>query len=105
LVVCHINDSVLNNCPRIEISVRDIVISSIIGTGAQASILSERVYNELVTAGVEILVLLLQNLVIINAFGTKSKRVRNQVFLEFKLGEDVFEHVFLVSPQLASDMI
>lgn len=105
LVVCSINDSVLSNCPRVEVSVRDIVISSIIDTGAQASILSERAYNELVTAGVGVLVLPLQNLVLINAFGTKSKRVRNQAFLEFKLGEDEFEHVFLVTSQLASDMI
>jgi hypothetical protein len=35
LVVCNINDSVLSNCPRVEVSVRDIVISSNLDTGAQ----------------------------------------------------------------------
>jgi hypothetical protein len=63
----------------------------ILDTGAQASILLERVYNDLVTAGVEILVLPIQNVVLISAFGSKTKRIKNQAFLEFKLGEDVFE--------------
>jgi hypothetical protein len=105
LVVYHINDSVLNNCPHIDISVRDRVVNCILDTGAQASILSERVYNDLVTAGVEILVLPIQNVVLISAFGSKTKRIKNQAFLEFKLGEDVFEHVLLISSQLAADVI
>jgi hypothetical protein len=95
----------VNNCPHIDISVGDTVVNCIVDTGAQASILSERVYNDLVTAGVEILVLPIQNVVLISAFGSKTKRIKNQAFLEFKLGKDVFEHVLLISSQLAADVI
>lgn len=55
-------------------------VNCIMATGVQVSMLSERVYNDLVTAGVGILVLPIQNVVHIRAFGSKSKRIKNQAF-------------------------
>ena len=39
------------------------------------------------------------------AFGRRSKRIRRQALLEFSIGHDVFETIFMISSQLANDAI
>jgi hypothetical protein len=55
--------------------------------------------------GVDVMDLPINNVVLLNAFGGKTRRIRKQVYLEFTLGSDIFEQIFLVCPQLVSDGI
>jgi hypothetical protein len=48
LIVYHINDTISNNCPHIDVSFGNVVIKCILDTGAQVTIMSERVYEKLI---------------------------------------------------------
>jgi hypothetical protein len=43
--------------------------------------------------------------VLVTAFGKRSKRIRHQALIEFTVGEDLFESVFMISSQLTNDAI
>jgi hypothetical protein len=61
IIVYHINDTALNNCPHVDIVCGDVIVNCILDSGALGSIISERVYNDLVTSGVATMELGLQN--------------------------------------------
>lgn len=105
LIICHINDSVLNNCPHVDVFFGNEMVNVILDSGAQVSVISERVYNKLLRTGMDVMNLPINNVVLLNAFGGKTSRIKKQVYLEFTMGSGVFEHIFLVSPQLVSDGI
>jgi len=42
----------------------------------------------------------LQSTVLVTAIGSRSRRIKKQVYIPFFIGDDCFEHVFLVSSQL-----
>jgi hypothetical protein len=50
-------------------------------------------------------VLPVENIVLVTAFGKRSNRIRIKAYVEFTIGTDRFEQVFLVSSQLKNDMI
>jgi hypothetical protein len=52
-----------------------------------------------------ILVLPVENVVLVAAFGKHTNKIRKQILIEFKIGEDKFEGVFMISPQLTNDAI
>jgi len=79
--------------------------SAVLDTGCEASILSEQLYNELKTNGVESLELPTQNIVLVGAFSRKAHRVRKQVFLTLKFGDLHIDQIFLVSEQLLTPML
>jgi hypothetical protein len=66
--------------------------------------LSEQLYNELKSNGVESLELPAQN-VLVGAFSQKAYRVRKQVFLTLKFGDIYIDQPFLVSNQLKTPML
>jgi cystathionine beta-lyase family protein involved in aluminum resistance len=39
------------------------------------------------------------------AFGKRSKRIRRQALIEFTVGNDLFEGVFMITPQLTNETI
>jgi hypothetical protein len=43
------------------------------------------------------------NVVLVTAFGKRSKRIRHQAFLDFSVGSDAFESVFVVSSHLTNE--
>jgi hypothetical protein len=53
----------------------------------------------------EVPVLPLENVVLVKAFGRRSRKITRQALLEFAIGEDDFEGVFMMSPQLANEDI
>jgi hypothetical protein len=69
------------------------------------NLVAEKVYDQLIEAGMSIPELPLENVALISAFGTKTRRIKKQSLLEFCIGEDKFECVFLVSPQLINPVI
>jgi hypothetical protein len=47
----------------------------------------------------------LQSKVLVTAFGSRSRRIKKQVYISFFIGDDCFEHVFLVPGQLIETLI
>jgi hypothetical protein len=67
--------------------------------------LSESIYEQLLKVGVEVPELPLENVVLVTAFGKRSKRIRRQALIEFTIGNDLFEGVFMITPQLPNEAI
>jgi hypothetical protein len=68
-------------------------------------LISDEIYRKLIKSGVQIPVLPVENVVLVTAFGRRSKRIRQQVLIEFTMENDLFESVFLISFQLKNDAI
>jgi hypothetical protein len=64
------------------------------------SVISEKLYNQSVLEGLPTYEIGINNAVLITAFDNGTKQLKKQVYLEFAIGQDVFENVFLVPPQL-----
>ena len=105
LTVFYINEANLNNCPRVEVRFGDQAVDCYIDSGSEVSVISEKLYNKLVLKGLPTYEIGINNAVLITAFGNRTKRLKKQVYLEFAIGQDVFENVFLVSPQLIGSVI
>jgi hypothetical protein len=76
IIIYHVNDSVSNHCPHIDLSFGSKQSSFILNSGAQGSIISERVYNKLIYAGVSTMELAVQGAVLLNAFGERTRRIK-----------------------------
>jgi hypothetical protein len=50
--------------------------------------MSERVFEQLSKTRADIAVLPLENVVLVTAFGRRSKKIRKQALIEFKIEED-----------------
>jgi hypothetical protein len=100
-IVLFIIETTLGQNPQIGITVEDrFVINAIVDSGSEVNLLSEEVYEKLIKAGVNIPVLPVENILLVTAFGKRSKRIKHQAFIDFTMGSDCFESVFMVSYQL-----
>jgi hypothetical protein len=105
-VVYFINESTLNQSPLIEIKLKDkVILNAIVDSGSEVNLISQSVYERLMKASITLLELPVENIVIVTAFGKRSNRIRIQVFVEFTMGVDRFESVFMASSQLKNDAI
>jgi hypothetical protein len=105
-VVFFINEDNLLKCPQIEIVFSNgTSIGAILDSGSEVNLLSEKIYDRLVKSGVEVPVLPLESVVLVTAFGRRSRKIRSQALVEFTIGRDTFEGVFMISPQLTSEAI
>jgi hypothetical protein len=73
-------------------------ISAILDSGSEVNLMSENIYERLLKSGVELPELPLENVVLVEAFGKRSKRIRRQALIEFAVGEDRFVGVFIIPP-------
>jgi hypothetical protein len=69
------------------------------------NLVAEMACEGLVGAGVDVPLLPLESVVLVTAFAKRPKKIRKQDFLNFTMGDDMFEGIFMVSPQLANHMI
>jgi hypothetical protein len=105
-VVYFINESTLHQSPLIEVKVDDkFILNDIVDSGSEVNLISQYIYEKLKQAGITLPVLPVENGVLVTAFGKRSNRIRVQVFIEFTVGVDRFESVFMVSSQLRNDAI
>jgi hypothetical protein len=105
LYMFYVNVEKLNSCPMVRICIGNQRISAVIDTGSQISLLSEELYLELRSEGVEGLELGVQNAVLVSAFGNKSKRIRVQAMIPIRIDDIVMDHIFLISPQLLTQAL
>jgi hypothetical protein len=100
-VVLFINESTLGRSLQLEITITGkFVMNAIIDTGSKVNLISGEIFEKLVKAGVQIPVLPVENVVLVAAFGKRSKRIRQQALLDFTMENDRFEIVCMVSSQL-----
>jgi hypothetical protein len=83
----------------------NVAIHAISYSGSEVNLLSERAYEKLTQSGIDIPVLPVEHVVLVTAFGKRSKRIRRQALIEFTVGKDLFESVFMISSQLTNDAI
>jgi len=67
--------------------------------------MSEHLFDSLTNRGVKFLSIPVVNCVLHSAFGKKSKRIKTQALVEFKLGNEIYEQVALIAPDLVVDML
>jgi len=89
----------MKNCPHIDIKSGNGNVKGVIDTGSEISLITEELYEQLLSQGLET-ELKLQSTVLVTAFGSRSRRIKKQVYIPFFIRDDCFEHVFLVSGQL-----
>jgi hypothetical protein len=79
-IVFFINEKYVA-CPQVNILfIRDISVRAILDTGSDANILTERLYDQLIEAGVTIPTLPLEDVVLITAFGKRTRRIKKHTF-------------------------
>jgi len=105
LYMFYINEEKLNTCPRVLICIGNQRIPAVIDTGSQISLLTEELYHELRSEGVEGLELGVQNALFVSAFRNKSKRICVQAMMPIRIDDMVVDHIFLVSPQLLTQAL
>jgi hypothetical protein len=89
----------------VEIKLRNgTVLRSIVDSGSEVNIISQQAFDQLSKAQRDIPVLPVENVKLVTAFGKRS-RINTRALIEFILGEDEFEGVFMISPQLTHDVI
>jgi hypothetical protein len=104
--VFFINESKLSNCLELEIDIKNgITVKAILDSGSEVNLMSGRVFEQLNKGKNDISVLPLENVVLVTASGRRTKKIRKQALIEFKIGENEFEGVFMISPQLVNDAI
>jgi hypothetical protein len=73
-IVFFINDTILGQSPQIEIMVTDkLMINAILDSRSEVNLISQEIYEKLIKAGATILVLPVENVVLVTAFGKRSK--------------------------------
>ena len=100
-----INDESMKNCPHIDIKIGNGNVKGVIDTGSEIRIITEDLHGHLLSQGLEMLGLKLQSTVLVTTFGSRSRRIKKQVYTPFFIGDDCSEHVFLVSGQLMESLL
>ena len=59
----------MKNCPHINIKVGNGAVKGVVDTGSEISLISENLYATVLSQGLEMLELKLQNTVLLTAFG------------------------------------
>jgi hypothetical protein len=105
-IVLFINEDNISKSPQVDITISNgIQISAILDSGSEVNLLSGSNYEKLIKAGIEAPELPLENMVLVTAFGKRSQRIRRQALIEFTIGNDLFEGVFMITPRLTNEAI
>jgi predicted aspartyl protease len=100
-----INDENMKNCPHIDIKIGHGTVKGVVDTGSEISLITEDLHANLVSQGLETLELKLQRTVPLTAFGGRNRSIKRQAYIPFYVGNDRFEHAFLVSDQLIESLL
>jgi hypothetical protein len=99
------NDENMKKCPHVDIKIGDGNVKGVKDTGSENSLITEDLNAQLLSQGIEMLELKLQSTVLVTAFGSRSRRIKKLVYIPISIGDDCFEHVFLVSGQLIESLL
>ncbi|KAK7873843.1 hypothetical protein R5R35_005708 [Gryllus longicercus] len=92
-------------CPVIEISCAGVHSKALVDTGSIKSVISEELYEELVSKKINVLELPTNNTRMVDAWGRKSHPVRKQVMVEVTIRGKMFDIICLVVKKLIYPLI
>ena len=95
----------MKNCPHTDIKIGNGNVKGVIDTGFEISLVSEDLYTNLQSQGLQMLELKLQSTVLVTAFGSRSWRIKKQVYIPLRNDDNCLKHVFLVSGQLLESLL
>jgi hypothetical protein len=73
-VIFFINETTLGQSPHVEIKVTaKFIVNAILDSGSEVNLISGKIYEKLIKAGVQVPVLSVENVVLVTAFGKRSK--------------------------------
>ena len=93
-VECFINDENAISCPHVGIKIWNGTVKGVIDTGSDISLVTEDLYPNLLSQGLEMLELKLQSVVLLTAFRGRSQRIKKQVYVPFYFGDDCLNIFF-----------
>jgi hypothetical protein len=96
MILYYINEGGLPVCPHVNLTVGGKEIFALLDNGAEVSVLSESLFGRLTEEGLRILHI---------PVATKTKRIMKKALVEFGVGRGRFEFIFMVAPQLPTDII
>jgi hypothetical protein len=73
--------------------------------GTNVLLITEEIYENLKSKGYPMLTLPIKATILVTAIGKMSGKLHKQAMVEFQIGGDTFNHVFLVAPHLTFPMI
>jgi hypothetical protein len=86
LILFFINEKVLACCLQVNISFGNIIsASTLLDVGSNPNILTEKLYDQLIGAGMAVPTLPLDNVALVMAFGRRTKRIKKQALIDFFL--------------------
>ena len=100
VTTCSINDKNAETYPHIDIKIGNGTVKWVIDPRSGISLITEDLYANLLSQGREMLEMKLQSEALLTAFRGMSQRIKKQTYIPFNIGDDCYEHVFLVSGQL-----
>jgi hypothetical protein len=96
----QITTSNLRQSPDLKFSFGDLTINALIDSGSQISLMAEHIYNQLLAKRYPIETLPVTCVVVTSAFVNRSSRIKLQALIPFKIGNESFDYVCLISSQL-----
>jgi hypothetical protein len=104
-IVFTINEDNLKRCPRVKLIIGDREVISLLDSGADNAIMSTELFEYLMKDGFKFLQIPIVNCVLVTAFGNKSKKIRSQALIEFKIDQTHYELAVILAPNMATDFI
>ena len=92
-----------HHCPRISVKINEQSFENLLDSGSNATCISEESFAILKTKSFKILPV--TNLFIAGAFGKKSLRIKNQIYVELLIGERQIKTILLIVPSLSHIII
>jgi predicted aspartyl protease len=103
--IYYINENNFYGCPHVQLDVGEERLIAILDTGAEISLVPERIFEDLLAKGVRAPQLPVVNGALITAFGSRTKRIKRQTLIEFERDGFSYEQVFMIAPNLVPDAI
>ena len=98
--IYYINENSLYGCPYVQLDISDEKLIAVLDTGAEIPLMPERVFEDLLAKGLRAPQLPVVNGALITAFGSRSKRIKRQALIEFKIDGVSYEQVYMIAPNL-----
>jgi hypothetical protein len=96
---------ILNKCPEIFIKLNGVAVLALLDTGSIINALSLEWFSQNKTQLKPYAEFSVHNTNVISALGNKSKLIKQQILCEIEVNNKIYEHVFLVVPNLQRDCI
>jgi predicted aspartyl protease len=103
--IYYINENNLYGCPHVQLDIGKEKLIAVLDTRAEISLMPEKIFESLLAKCLKVPQLPVVNGALITAFGNRTKRIKRQALVEFKINGFSYEQVFMIAPNLVPDAI